>query len=198
MGRFAEAHGRIEEAIDAVETFRLDPVSEEVRSTYFAFRQDYFDVAVDLLMHRHADEPKAGHASRALATHERRRARALLDRLAENRAGLRADADPDLLDREQKVQRRIGDLAASADEAPERIEELLRQLDELRGEIRRTSPRYAALALPEPLDPAAIRERVLDDETLVAVSDLEKEGQPNRCENHAERIHYFDVPPLSR
>lgn len=175
MGRFAEAHGRIEEAIDAVETFRLDPVSEEVRSTYFAFRQDYFDVAVDLLMHRHADEPKAGHASRALATHERRRARALLDRLAENRAGLRADADPDLLDREQKVQRRIGDLAASADEAPERIEELLRQLDELRGEIRRTSPRYAALALPEPLDPAAIRERVLDDETLVLVYALGEE-----------------------
>ena len=33
-----------------------------------------------------------------------------------------------------------------------------------------------------------------DSETLVAVSDLEKGGQAKRCENHAERIHFFDVP----
>ena len=33
----------------------------------------------------------------------------------------------------------------------------------------------------------------LDDTTLVAVSDLEKRGQPGRCEDHAERIHFLSI-----
>ncbi len=34
----------------------------------------------------------------------------------------------------------------------------------------------------------------LSPTTLVTVSDLEKDGQANRCENHAEELHVFELP----
>ncbi|MBO0352080.1 CHAT domain-containing protein, partial [Phormidium pseudopriestleyi FRX01] len=47
------------------------------------------------------------------------------------------------------------------------LDTLLRELDELRAEIRRTSPRYAALTQPQPLTVEQVQQQVLDKDTLL-------------------------------
>jgi CHAT domain-containing protein len=48
-----------------------------------------------------------------------------------------------------------------------RSQSLLTQLDQLKAQIRVTSPRYAALKYPEPLNLQQIQQQVLDDDTVL-------------------------------
>ncbi len=172
LGRRREAHERVTAALERVESLRTIPERRDVRTTYFAFRQDYYETAFDILMLLHKEDPSAGYDAQAFDVNERRLARELLDVLAETRTDLREAADPALLDQERALQQRLNKLVAATTPSADReeqIADLVAELNRVRGEIRKTSPRFAELKPPEPLSVAEVQRTLLDEESLLLV-----------------------------
>lgn len=107
LGNFAAARQRLEQVVNGVEMLRAEAENRDLRSSYFATKQHYFELYIDILMHLHAQDPSAGFGTQALTMNERRRARGLLETLAEPQAAIQSDADPDLLAQRRKLQQRI-------------------------------------------------------------------------------------------
>lgn len=180
-GDLASALARIDNAIHRIESRRNRVVSPELRTSFLASKQDYYELKIDVLMTLHAARGTEGFAADALEVSEWARARGLLEILNEAGDDIRLGADPALLDQERKAReelnardwhRRI--LLASERQGPENLAEAERRLEEARDtyekcqvELREGSPRYAALTLPQPLDIAEIRGQVLDGEALL-------------------------------
>ncbi len=82
QGRVAEALAPIEEAFARVETLRRKPAHPDLRLTYFASKQEIYELRIALLMDLCRREPRAGYGDRALTASEEARARTLLDLLA--------------------------------------------------------------------------------------------------------------------
>ena len=181
-GDLAGARERAAAALSIIESLRYDAGAHDLRSAYFASVQDYFALSIDILMQLHRRQPTAGHDAAALEASERARARGLLDLLAEARAEIREGAPPPLLERERDLHRQINATAAAQHEllgnahAPEQAESLEKRLralvaeyQDVQAQLRRTSPRYAALAQPLPLTLAEMRTQLLDRETVLLV-----------------------------
>jgi CHAT domain-containing protein len=178
-GDLAGARRAVESALGIVEALRVEMVAPELRASFLATRQDYYELYVGLLMRLHQREPSAGHDGRAFEASELARARSLLDSLAQARADLRQGIDPGLLrqeadlgDRINAAERRRLSLAASGApaarvEAAEReLRDLLLQSERLRDRIRQASPRYAALSEARPASLRTVQ-RSLDPDTLL-------------------------------
>ena len=179
-GNLVEARIQIEAALDIIESLRIKIVSQELRASYFASSQRYFETYIDLLMQLHHRYPSEGHDGRALLVSERARARSLLEMLTEARASIRQGVDPKLLQREHSLQQVLNAKAATQNRllqsgakedqvgaVRKEIKSLLAQYHDLEAEIRISSPRYAALTQPSPLSLKEIQERLLDPDTLL-------------------------------
>ncbi len=178
-GSLDEARRHVELAVERIESARTAVAAEDLRATYLASKQEYYEEWIGLLMALDRRDPAAGWAARALDVAERARARTLLDALAEVGSRVRADLDPAVAAEQESLRHRLneaerhrreaaaagdGDAAAAAGRE---IRALTAEHRALETRIRATSPRYADLVQPEPLDAAAIRDQVLDPDTLL-------------------------------
>lgn len=180
LGDLREARLRMEEALDIIETLRTRGTSQQLRISYHASVQEYYDTYIDLLMQLHRIDPSGGYAAAAFNGSERARARGLLDTLIESKADIRAGVAPDLLERERTLQQQLNSAAnrqrqlfsgkhtpAQAEAVAREVNELTAQYQECLAEIRKNSPRYAALTQPRPLGVDEVQREVLDDNTLL-------------------------------
>jgi CHAT domain-containing protein len=187
-GNLNEARTQIEAAIKIVEDIRTRVTSQELRTSYFASVQNYYQFYIDLLMQLHKKDPSKGYDALALHASERARARSLLELLTEANANIRQGVDPKLLEQERTLQpkldavekRRIellnGQYTNKQLEALEKeTASLLEEYRQVQEQIRRTSPRYAALTQPQPLTLAQIQQQVLDDDTMLLEYSLGEE-----------------------
>jgi CHAT domain-containing protein/tetratricopeptide (TPR) repeat protein len=179
-GNLTEARAQVAAALELTESLRTKVAVQELRSSYFASVQDYYSLDTDLLMQLHRRNPAGGFDVLAFQTSERARARSLLETLAEARADIRSGVDPALLARERGLQQQLNskeqarmqllsrkhtpEQAAAADKE---LRELAAQYQELRAQIKKNNPRYAALTQPQPLKLAEIQQQVLDADTLL-------------------------------
>jgi len=168
-------------SLDIVESLRSDVAAPELRASYLSSEHDPFDLHVDVLMRLHDRDPGAGHAAAALRAVERGRARSLVELLAEGRLDLRGAVDPELRQREQDLHARISwlqgrlvELRLGSGGATAEAAALEKELEAADGDrqrveeaIRRTSPRYAEIQYPRPLDLAGIQALLDDDTALV-------------------------------
>src|SRR5262249_49801626 len=128
----------------------------------------------------HERQSDKGFDGRALQASERARARSLLEILTEANANIREGVDPALIERERALQQGVNGKAdvmtrlfserASAEQIAalrREIGALTTQYQDVRAEIRRASPRYAALTQPTPLGLKEIQQQVLDRDTLL-------------------------------
>jgi CHAT domain-containing protein len=179
-GNLVEAHKLIEEAISAIESLRINLKNQQLRTSFLASVRKHYEFDVDVLMRLHKERPAEGFAAAALQANERGRARTLLELLREARAEIRQGVDPSLIERERELRRTIADRAErqtrllSRNATDQQAAALAREIDglttdyeQLQAKIRETSPRYAALTQPAPLNLAEIQQRVIDDETLL-------------------------------
>ncbi|MCC5636669.1 CHAT domain-containing protein [Nostoc sp. CHAB 5844] len=182
-GNLQTALTQIEAAIKIVEELRTKIDSQELRTSYFATVQDYYQFYIDLLMQLHKKEPSKGYAAQALHISERSRARSLLELLTEANAKIRKGVDPQLLAQEQNLQQQIDvraklrqDLinesapATAVQKLEQEIANLLGQYQQLQTNIRTTSPKYAALKYPEPLKLPQIQQQLNSDTVLLQYS----------------------------
>jgi CHAT domain-containing protein/tetratricopeptide (TPR) repeat protein len=178
-GDLDAAQSEIESALQVTESIRDATTMHELRTAYMAESYAQYELYIDVLMRQHAARPHDGFDRRALDASERARARSLVELLAEAAVDVREGADPALVARERRLQRRLnakadrhrrllGDDAAAAvvAAAAAEVAQVAGELEEIHGRIRTTSPRYAALARPQPLASADIQ-RLLDAETTL-------------------------------
>jgi CHAT domain-containing protein/tetratricopeptide (TPR) repeat protein len=176
-----EALKNIEDSIKIIENLRTKIASPELRSSYFATVQDYYEFYIDLLMQLHKTNPKSGYDTKALEASERSRARSLLELLQESNANIREGISPDLLQQEKSVQQQLDAIEKQRIEAVSspnpnqtKIAEidkqrlaLLEQYQQIQTQVRTASPRYAALTQPQPLTLPEIQKQILDENTIL-------------------------------
>lgn len=180
LGNLDAAQQQIEAAIAIIEDLRTNVTRSDLRASFFASKQDYYEFYIDLLMQRHKQAPSAGYDKLALKNSERARARTLLDILQESHADIRQGIDPQLRDRERQLQQQLSAVEEqrvkllNSKSSPEQVDTLNRELEtllnqyrEIQAEIRAASPRYAALTQPQPLSLEEIQQQVLDDQTVL-------------------------------
>ena len=181
QNNLTEALNDIESSLKIIENLRTKIASPELRSSYFATVQNYYEFYIDLLMQLHKTNPKSGYDTKALEASERSRARSLLELLFESNANIREGISPDLLQQEKSLQQQLEAIEKQRIEAisspnpnPTKIAEidsgrlaLLEQYQELQTKIRTASPRYAALTQPQPLTLPEIQKQILDENTIL-------------------------------
>jgi CHAT domain-containing protein/Tfp pilus assembly protein PilF len=187
QGNLVESRKRIEETLSIIETLRTKIASQELRSSYFATTQDYYEFYINLLMRQHKQQPSAGYDGEALQASERARARSLLELLNEARVDIRQGVDSGLVEREQSLQQKLNDrakkqaqllrgpyTATQATALAKEIEEIITEHQQVEAQINQASPRYAALSQPQPLTFRDIQTKVLDANTLLLEYSLGK------------------------
>ncbi|MEA5462499.1 tetratricopeptide repeat protein [Leptothoe sp. PORK10 BA2] len=173
QGQLDKALTEINAAITLIEDLRLAVSPGELRSSYFATVQRYYQVKTELLM-------QLGRPEEAFETSEASRARVLLELLSEANVDIRQGVDPTLLTQEQSLKTelqqiesrrtalRSGDYTQPEAAAIDRESEtVLQQLENTLAEIRRASPAYADTVQPRPLTLDQIQQQVLDDDTVL-------------------------------
>lgn len=196
LADYSGARERLEKVLERIELLREAPSSTNLRISYLATKQHYFDLYVDVLMHLHEEDKAAGWNAQALRVHERRRARGLLDLLAEARTEMRRGADPALIERELRLEEQASalevTLAAAGGGGPveKKLRAVLAELDDVQTRIRNSSPRFRELTAA-PLEIAEIQKAVLDPDSLLLVYSLGEErsflwllGKDGRIESH--------------
>ena len=186
-GNLVEARRQIESAIALVEAVRADVNSRQLRASYLASIQKYYELNIDLLMRLNQERPTEGFDALAVQASERARARGLIETLAESGARIREGADAALLERERNLSQQLNAKAASLTQLasgphkPEQAEALKLEISQLESEyeqaqvaIRRASPRYAAITQPQPLKLDEIQQQ-LDQDTLLLEYSLGEE-----------------------
>ncbi len=178
-GYLKHALGQIEAALQIVESLRAEVASRDLRTSYFASIQQYYELAIDLLMRQREDSSSKNFAAAALEASERARMRSLIELLAEARAEIRQDGDPTLIQRAGVLLKQINGLAerkakqiganAPQNEINDTVEEITAlsvERDKVEAQIRIKSPRYAALTQPQPSSLSEIQ-GLLDDNTIL-------------------------------
>jgi CHAT domain-containing protein/Tfp pilus assembly protein PilF len=190
QGKFAEALTDIESCIKIIESLRTKIASPELRTSYFATVQDFYQFYIYLLMELHKTNPKSGYDTKAFEASERSRARSLLELLQEANADIRQGVAPELLQRERSLQQQLDALEkqrievlsrpnntpAQAAELEKQRQTLIAQYQDIQTQIRTTSPRYAALTQPQPLTLAQIQQQIVDENTILLQYSLGKDG----------------------
>src|SRR5262245_23709258 len=177
-GDLKNARELIEAALRIREESRNKYAGPSLRASYGASSQNFYETYLDILTQMHELSPREGYDALALAASERARARGLLDLLAESQADLQQGADPALLEKERSLQRQLSAkdkayrelidsrTAVSAETVGKELNDLTVQLQLVEAQLRASSPRYAALTQPQPLNIAEIQ-NLLDSNTVL-------------------------------
>lgn len=185
-GDLMRASEDIGKALQIVESRRALMSSQRLRTSYFANKEEMYELDIDLKMQLSKAQGSPDYLVSALATSEKARARILTDLLSESGLvrqlgiGLNQAADQELLDLvslKEQVQNKLNfkekyqtlllikkDPQATA--MAREVSQLTDEYDELETKIRDRNPRYAQLIKPQPLSPAQIQHQ-LDGETLL-------------------------------
>ena len=208
-GDLEKARGRIQTAIEVIESLRTNVVSHELRASYFASVHQHYELFVDILMHLHQSHPNDGFEAMALGVSERARARSLLESLNEARVDIRQGVEPKLLESERNLEQAINARAErhaqliANKENPEalavasELNQLTSEYDQVKAQIKSSSPRYAALTQPQPLSLAEVQQRVLDDDSLMLEYMLGDERSYVWAVTHTE-VSSYELPPRAQ
>jgi CHAT domain-containing protein len=179
-GNLTRARQTIEQAVGMIESLRTNIAGQELRASYLGSRHEFYESYIDILMQMHKQNSAAAFDAAALTISERARARSLLELLKEPGANIRQGVDSSLLERERSLQQRLAARTAAqasllnrkhtpeqTEAAAKEIASITSEYEQLEAQIRASSPRYAALTQPQPLNLSEIQQRALDPETLL-------------------------------
>jgi CHAT domain-containing protein/Tfp pilus assembly protein PilF len=180
-GELDASRSRLDAALALIESRRgklIGTTALRTSTAAFALNSCYREY-MQLLMEYHRRDPRKGYDKEAFEAFERARARGFLELLAEAGTDIREGVDPALVQRESALRNQLNAqaerhsrlLAAKhSDEdiatVTKKIDELTAELQDVEAEIKRTSPRYAALVQPQPLNLPEIQS-LLDENTLL-------------------------------
>jgi CHAT domain-containing protein/Flp pilus assembly protein TadD len=187
QNQLTDALQNINAAVQIIESRRQELKNDRLKTSYFAGVQAYYQLKTAILMALHQQNPDRGYATTALETVDQSRARMLRELLIQANAKINQAVAPELLQQEQTLNQAI-DIKekqliqpASQPDNPDQlialnqsIATLYRQLEDLKAQIRQSSPAYANLQYPKPITLAAIQAQ-LDPDTLILQYSLGKD-----------------------
>lgn len=158
-GQFSQAESDMRKAIELIESVRSRISTQELRTSFFSqSNREIYESYISLLMGLHKQAAEKGYDKEAFAASEKARARSLLELLAVARTDIRQGIDKDLLDRERGLRTKLNDkigqlsrlmLARAAEDrvsaAQSDYAKSEEELQQVEAQIRKASPRYAAL-----------------------------------------------------
>ncbi len=187
QGEIQRAMAEIEQAIYLLENLRQAISNDDLRASFLASKQDYYQFYIDLLMEQHQRQPNQGWDRKALVVSESAKARSLLDILAQTPGKITKGISSQLLNEKETIEQQLNTLQENKiklyssnydpkkeGELDQAITDLLQRYDRVLGQIERQNPDYGALTRPRPLDLPQIQ-ALLDDETLLLEYALGKE-----------------------
>ena len=173
LARLDRNRGEANEALALLDTLGPAAGRVESRMQFSASHRDLFDLAIDLHM-------QSGDTSGAFELSERARARGLATLLREPTVNVREGAAIALVTRERDLessmdgkQERLTHMlagphdASRAAEARAELDRVVTQYRDVQAEIRKNSPRYAALIAPRTLSAAETQAELRDPETAL-------------------------------
>jgi CHAT domain-containing protein/Tfp pilus assembly protein PilF len=179
-GNLIESRKQIEAALAIIDALRAKVGSQQLRASYFGSVKRSYELYIDLLIRLHRREPSEGFNGLALTASEMARSRSLAELLTEARVDIRQGVDRALLDRERALRELVNAKAEAqirflsgkhteqqAAAVAKEIESLKTEYEQVNAQIRLTSPRYAALAQPEPLTLSDIQKQVVDGDPVL-------------------------------
>ena len=179
-GRPEDARRNVEAAIDIIESTRTRVSSADLRASFFASKQEFYELEIDLLMQSYSNTKDRESLAKAFEISERQRARTFLDILEGSRANVRKGIAPELLSRERTLRARLNQQAEnqiklmSGNHKPEDVsamsqkaQEVASDYDQVLAEIRSSSQHYASLTQPQPLSLSEVQSTLLDKDTLL-------------------------------
>ncbi len=179
-GDLTESRSLLGEAIQLLELSSSELLNFGERASFLGFNHALYTDYIAVLMKQHQENPTQGFHQQALQTAERARARTLLAMLTEMRAELRQGVDVALLAREQELLRKLERTATEQNRQrsendeqrklsalTREITELSTEIDRVRAQIKQTSPRYAALVQPQPLNLSEMQKEVVNDANTI-------------------------------
>lgn len=209
--RLAEASEHAEAAIKIVESLRTRLTSQRFRVSYLATQANYYQLNVDIKMQLAKSGRQSEYLAAALEANEKSKARVLLDTLSEANVGrfeLNQTSNPRVA---ALVEQRGGLLRKLSDKARARakllsgvhtreqiavidrqIREISERYDDLEGQIKSQSPRFADLIKPQPA-PFKEIQRQLDRDTLLLEYSL-GEKRSYVWVVTPDSIHGFELP----
>ncbi|HEY6806995.1 MAG TPA: CHAT domain-containing protein [Pyrinomonadaceae bacterium] len=166
-------------AIQTVESLRTGVTSYQLRASYFANQQNYYQLNVELTMMLYQKTRDPQYLTRAIEASEESRARSLLDTLSESHFNITLAADQELLQQKQRLEKKIETKSEARTQLLSKtpnVEEL-RTLDNeltaliddanyVRNLINVKNPKYAAFNQPHILSTSEIQKQ-LDPDTLL-------------------------------
>jgi CHAT domain-containing protein/Tfp pilus assembly protein PilF len=188
QGQLTDALQDMKIAIEILEELRQATPSGDLRQTFFASVQFYYQFYTDLLMQLHQQNPTEGYDAQAFHVSERSRARTLIELLTEAQLNFRDTAtNPQLqplLDQEQTLlaqltaqQQQLAQRLSTAATDPQRdqirqdyttaTDKINTELDRTITQIKRQNPAYTDLKYPEPLTLEQIQQQLLDNDTVL-------------------------------
>ncbi len=200
-----EALEKSNQAIKIIESLRTNVSSDRLRTSYFARYNDYYEVNIDLNMLQ-SRTGSVANLTAALNGSERSRARTMVDMLADNAAAIDLSVNTEVRNAAREITQRLRakieaqtallstrHKQSEAETIANEVTDLLRLQDEIRGRIRRQSPKYASLFQPVLLTAGEIQ-RQLDPDTLLLEYSLgEKRSYVWIITN--ESIHGVELAP---
>ena len=183
-GNLSEALALNKETISNAENRRARIADQQLRTSLTARSRPAYELHADILLRLHeraaaSNQPSEQYLTASLEASENAHARSLLETLTQSRAGITQGAAPALLSEQRALQDRLNARESRRTELinskgqenrlsllEKEIQELGWQLDEVRTRIRTSSPRYAELMLPSPLNVAEIQ-KLLDEDTIL-------------------------------
>jgi CHAT domain-containing protein/TPR repeat protein len=184
LGQLEEAENAIQQSLELIESLRSEGFSHQLRLSYFASIQDYYEFQINLLMELDRLHPGEGYSAKALYSYERARARGLIDLLSEAQIDLRRGINPDLIVEEDRITknldyellrwRRLQNKQA-AEDALANVRKFSDELEVVESRIRKASPDYTAIVKPHPLNSSEIQS-LLDSDTVLLEYSLGDQG----------------------
>jgi CHAT domain-containing protein/Tfp pilus assembly protein PilF len=167
LGRMNPALEHYHMAVAEIEKVRAKASSDEGKAGFLAQQVFLYEDLIRSLWKLERENPAAGYARQAFEYAERAKARVLLDLLQESKYGVRKKISSELLEKETSVLVKITNLQKRLIEHSEQgarkemegnikkweqeLVEASIEHEQLKSEIRRRSPDYAALVYPEPI-----------------------------------------------
>jgi CHAT domain-containing protein/Tfp pilus assembly protein PilF len=185
-GQWERAREHYEQAIKIIESVRAGLSGEEQKAGYFQDKTRIYRNLTGVLMRLQ------GHGTEAFYQTERARARAFSNMLAEAKVDLAQNLAPDLLKRQEGINRQLANLNTKLLKekalAPEkqnkselaRLESEFAALDQAitawQREVQRRDPRYASLQYPDPARLQQTQETLAPGQVMLAYSLGEEES----------------------
>jgi len=175
----ANARDRAEEAVAVVERLRSRVSRRQLQMTYFAGKQDYYALAIDIRMRLYGLTDSPSDVAAALSLSERGRTRNLIDLLTEARAGLPKGTSPQDAERSVRLEHEISGLTqellrmrgieSGEDVAivERKLSARMKEQEELQAAARKSGARSAGAIAGRPLTAGEIQQLLGDDTVLL-------------------------------